>query len=92
MYFVVYFIDAEQYLVIPKRWIFDYKIAIQKFMNYSLNCNQKFMCYFAKNVDQNRLLQHAPNFHASYVYEFPFHAEEGRFKGLMKRFFCKYFF
>lgn len=92
MYFVVYFIEANKYLVIPKRWVFDHKIALQKFVNYSLNSNQIHMCYFANDVDKNHLIQHVPNFEAPFVHEFPFGGEEGRFKAFMKRCFSEYFF
>lgn len=90
-YFVVYFIEAEKYLVIPKHWIFQHEIALQKFINYSLNSNQIFMCYYAQNVGKDRLSQHAPNFQAPYVHGFPFNGGEGRFRGNMRRCFCKYF-
>lgn len=92
MYFVVYFIRAEKYLVIPKHWIYQHEIALQKFINYSLNSNQKFMCYYAQSVEESRLSQHAPNFLAPFVHKFPFNGEEGRFDGLMRRCFRKYFF
>lgn len=92
MYFVVYFVNAKKYLVIPKYWVFDHGVALEKFINYSLNSNQKHMCYFANDVDQDSMLWHEPNFDAPFVNEFPFHGEEGRFIGLMKRFFSKCIF
>lgn len=91
MYFVVCFTDTKKYLVIPQHWLFDYKTALQKFINYSLNSNQTFMGYYANNIEPKHLSQHAPNFRAPYVHEFPFEGAEGRFDGRMKRFFSEYF-
>lgn len=89
MCFVVYFIAADTHIVIPNHWIYQHQIAVEKFINYALNTNQTFLCFFADNVSNDQMLEHLPNFHAPRIVEYPFSGSEGCFEANMVKFFCK---
>lgn len=46
MYFVVYIESINDHLVIPAKWNRDLDITLQKFINYSINSNQKHLIYY----------------------------------------------
>lgn len=90
MFFVAYFIGARTYIVIPKQWIKDCEIVVQKFMNKAINQNQKILCYFANGInDEAELLNHRPNFDADRKNQFPFDGIDGCFYAQMRKYFCK---
>lgn len=64
-----------------------YATLVQRFINISLNTTQKFLCYFANDLNNDELLEHPPNFSASMKKQFPFAGIAGCFLGR----FVKYF-
>lgn len=54
MYYVVYLIDIDQFLVIPVTWMRDNEIYFERFVNYSLNNSQTHLCYWTSHVDAIR--------------------------------------
>lgn len=58
MYFVICVNnDANEHLIVPVEWIKDYTIALEKFINYSINSNQKYLCFY--NSSENAVFNHA---------------------------------
>lgn len=89
MFFVVYFKAAEKHLVVPKDWIYNSNIVLEKFINYSLNPNQTHLCYYAKEGFQINMIQPA-NFNCLMQTEFPFDADEGYFEVNIIKYCSKY--
>lgn len=48
MYFVAYLLDSKKHVVIPKTWVFDIKNHWEKFINHSINRNQKFLVFYSE--------------------------------------------
>lgn len=61
MYFVVYIIKLKRYVVVPSTWIFGFDEQLEKFVNYSLNRSQNFLCYYTTNEDA--FIDGCPNAH-----------------------------
>lgn len=52
MFFVVYLVEPKKYAVIPCHWIHDDNDEIwDKFINNGLNSSQKYLCYWASEID-----------------------------------------
>lgn len=51
MYFIAFFIGPQISVIIPKSWILDIDENWEKFVNHSLNRNQKFVCFFSKQAN-----------------------------------------
>lgn len=59
MYFIVYIIKAQKYVVIPERWILNVEDHFEKFLNYGVNSNQKFVCFWSNSPaarDENGII------------------------------------
>lgn len=85
MFFVAYFADVNQYVVIPKNWILDEKIIYKKFINHGgINSDQWYLCYWttkkeAHGTDGEPMFTYAPDFDTDIENEFP--CTEGCFFG-----------
>lgn len=51
MYFVVQFINSKMNLIIPKSWIKDIDCHWEKFVNRSINRNQKFLGFYSEKPE-----------------------------------------
>lgn len=49
MYFVVRLEILKKNVVLPSAWINEIDKHFEKFVNKSLNCSQKFVCYYTTN-------------------------------------------
>lgn len=90
MFFVVYILNANTHVIIPKRWIYDIDRHWEKFINFSLNRNQTFLVFYSENTDamdkQGRPnVDFAPDFNLGTNVAFPengcYLAKLCRFKG-----------
>lgn len=94
MYFVVYFEDVKEYVVIPKKWIRNDEIIFKKFINKKgLNSDQSYLCYWSTSseaVDANGepKIEFAPNFDAGIMFDFP--SDEGCFFGRIVSYYREY--
>lgn len=66
-YFVVYAIRGKKHVVIPENWVFEHEIMIEKFVNYSINRNQKHLCYWSNKKNEKDEPHGEPNFIATCV-------------------------
>lgn len=57
MFFVIYFVGGRNFLVVPAKWIKNYRQVMEKSMNYSINSNQLHRCFFSNESNSE------PNFH-----------------------------
>lgn len=88
-YYVVYFSVAKKHLVVPRNWIYQSKKVLEKFVNNAINANQKHLCYWRNEKNENGEPRGEPNFNAPISNEFSSN-NEMCFFGKVKRFFCKY--
>lgn len=51
MYFVVFIENLKRNVVLPASWVKDVASHFEKFMNKSINCSQKQLCYYTSNPD-----------------------------------------
>lgn len=49
MWFVVYLKKLNKNVILPESWIKDIGDHYEKFMNYSVNSSQSFLCYYTTN-------------------------------------------
>lgn len=92
MYFIVYVIQSNRYLVVPISWISSVDTLIEYFINYSVNSNKQFSFFWtdnplAFNNDGLPRTDYLPNVHAGSNSVFP---SEGWYRCQIKRFFCKF--
>lgn len=81
-YFVVFLREKKKYVILPAKWINDIDNHLEKFVNYSLNCSQQFLCFYTEEThafingrpDEN----FAPDFNSTSC-----------FKAKLKRFYGK---
>lgn len=76
MYFVVQFLDPKMCSIVPKTWIKDIDAHWEKFVNRSINRNQKFLCFYSEKPealddDMRPNGKFAPNFNAGLSENFP---------------------
>lgn len=77
MYFVVFLLDVEKYIVIPPHWINEGHAIWEKFVNYGgVNSNQKYLCYYKRkngdfSEDEGVDFDFAPNFNANFTEMYP---------------------
>lgn len=63
MFFVVFVECINKPFVIPTKWIRDPEITIEKFINYSINRNQKHFIYYNSSEEAVENLDNfCPNF------------------------------
>lgn len=48
MYFIAYFDTPKLYAIIPKTWVKDIDKHWEKFVNNSINRNQKHLCFYSE--------------------------------------------
>lgn len=87
MFFVVYFACAKQHFVVPAVYIYHLDEVFQKFMNYSCNSNQKYLCYYPLNGYENNV-GIEPNFVAE-ISEIIENDKEFCFIGKIVKYFSK---
>lgn len=100
---VVSIVGSNKLVVVPINWIMDINRNWEKFTNYGLNTNQKFVCYWSSRddaCDENVVPNNkfAPNFDANMADHFPcidgcFNVKLIKFKGkymLIKKNIFKY--
>lgn len=51
MFYVVYLVDVDDFIVIPEDWLRDNDIYHERFVNYSLNNAQTHLCYWSSHAD-----------------------------------------
>lgn len=49
MYFVIYIVSADEFVVIPENWIWQFEPQKEKFLNNGLNRNQRHVCFWTDN-------------------------------------------
>lgn len=49
MFFVAHFLNNGKHIVVPKSWILSIDEHWEKFINNSINRNQKFLCFYTEN-------------------------------------------
>lgn len=86
MFFVVYFND--QHFVVPAICVYKYDEVIEKFINYAINPNQKFICFYPENgYEIHNVI--VPNFDAPFATEIET-AKNFCYWGNIKRYFGDY--
>lgn len=86
MYFVVFVEDIKDHLIIPVKWIRDQEKTFQKFMNYSVNSNQRHLFYY-NNSEEAIKTPLEPNF------DLPIAKQPSTnccYIGKVIKFFCKF--
>lgn len=89
MFFVTYFIQARNFVVIPAKWLKDSGIIMEKCVNYSINTIQTHRCFYSVNIAENGETNQQPNFHARIENEIPLNGE-CCFYGCIVKFFSEY--
>lgn len=87
MFFVVYAIGAREHIIIPIHWVNNYKVVIEKSVKYSINTNQKHLCFHTPIKDMNVEAKIQPNFHLPV--QFTTINRECCFHGMIVSFFRK---
>lgn len=97
MYFAVFLEDVEKYIVVPPHWIKDGKAIWEKFVNYGVNSNQTYLCYYKRkngnfSEDAGADFDFEPNFGACLTAEYPSVGLAACYRCNIRRFFYgKYF-
>lgn len=91
MFFVVFLLEPEVNIVIPKSWILDIDKHWEKFVNnFRINSSQRFLCFWSEeayaqvNGEPNPNFQ--PNFNNNLNHRFP---AEGCYYGKLVNFNSK---
>lgn len=75
MYFVAIFLNEGIHVIIPKSWVLSIDDHWEKFINNSINRNQRFLCFFSEQgdamIDQKPNGNFVPNFNLDVDPEFP---------------------
>lgn len=92
MFFVVFLIDAKQFIVIPKNWLQNVDALWEGFVNYGINKNIRRTCYYstqdgAKAANGIPNSNFTPNFDAPRGNQFP--CTEGTFLCRVMMYSCK---
>lgn len=96
MFFIAYFIDAKVHVIVPKTWVFEIDKHWEKFVNRSINRNQKFLCFYSEESDATIYregLGYEPNgnfiadFSLPKIKDFP---RKGLYEANLFHFKCKY--
>lgn len=95
MFYVVYLIDIDEFIVIPMEWLRDNDIYHERFVNYSLNNAQTHLCYWTSKFDAitrngEPSPEFPPNFNAEMRNSFSF--DEGCYKCRVVRCKSRYMF
>lgn len=82
-------------VILPKTWIYGIEEHLEKFINNSLNCTQKFRCYYTTDAAAFDMgcpkLEFEPDFDADMVTGInPDGSFDGCFYGKMQFFSCKW--
>lgn len=92
MYFVTYFVDVNEYVVIPKIWIENSEINFERFVKNGLS-KRKYLCYWSINPEAGDAngkpeIWSMPNFDVGLKYVYP--CTEGCFVGRFEYFHGRY--
>lgn len=76
MYYIVYILENNAYAIVPENWIKDIDDHKEKFLNYSINSNQAYVCFWTQSRAArfpNRMLKldFEPNFNLGFGRIFP---------------------
>lgn len=71
MYFVVRFEVSKTRAIIPVNWVLGINEQWEKFINLSMNHNQKFVCFYSERDEIMRDLNFVPDFDNLEFVEFP---------------------
>lgn len=88
----MHLLRSKKNVIVPINWIKGAEDQWDKFVNYGVNSNQKFICFFTMahdSMDENGkpYIDYPPNFQASMQIDFP---EEGCYFAKILKFKCKY--
>lgn len=90
MYFIVYILQAAQYVVVPYSWI-KLNPYLERIVNHGINSNIIFEIFYTHDPDafENDVprMDYAPNMEATLANRFP---NEGWYRGYIRRFKCTY--
>lgn len=50
MYFIAYLVASKLHVIVPKTWIFEIDKHWEKFVNKSINRNQKHLCFYSERA------------------------------------------
>lgn len=50
-FLVAFLIEIRKNVIVPISWVHNLSAQHEKFMNYGLNCNQKFLCFYTDNLE-----------------------------------------
>lgn len=50
MYFIVYIHSIKQHRVVPTKWMREFDLHTEKFMNYGVNSNQSFLVFWTDDL------------------------------------------
>lgn len=97
MHFVVFLCAAEKYVVIPPHWVLDGRNVWAKFVNYGLNSNQTYLCYYKRrngnfSEDDGADFQNLPRFSLDIVDEYPSALLEANFRCKIMRYFYREYY
>lgn len=85
MFFVIFVEKIKEHLIIPTAWVRDPEITLQKFVNYSINSNQKHLIFYDKEAVEN-FTDVEPNFKLPIANQL---ASKCCYIAKIKKFFCK---
>lgn len=76
MYYIVYLLVPKVTVVIPENWIRWVNVHMEKFLNYGVNSNQTYICYWtdsenARDINGAILLNFLPDFSLNMCDSFP---------------------
>lgn len=76
MYFVAHVLNNGTHIVVPKTWILSIDDHWEKFVNNSINRNQKFLCFYterdeAMDEEGKPSVEYVPNFQLHVDPQFP---------------------
>lgn len=94
MFFIVFFLEAVMHKVVPHTWIHGLSEQLEKFINFGLNKNQKFMAFYTDSADafdDNGVPRpdFVPDFNLSHRNNFP---AEGLYLCKLVKFRGKFYF
>lgn len=51
MYFIAHFAVPKMHVIVPKTWVMGIENHWEKFINNSINKNQKFLCFYSERPE-----------------------------------------
>lgn len=59
MYFIAHFLESRIHVIVPQTWVHAIDEHWEKFINNSINKNQKFICFYSERPEA--MIQGRPN-------------------------------